>query len=247
MDFTSLARKARVRSKTGVYHVVIQSASHKEFFRDEEDYRQFLLTLDMKTRTDTEDEKDVPSCVLYAYCLLPTHVHLLIKEDLEDISMILKRIGSSYVHYFNRKYGVDGTLFKGRFKSEPVEDDGQLRELLRFIHQNPRRHGIAGAWRYGFVDSGKVGMKDLERWLEEPLEGDARFIEATEPQEPKPSDVQVWMLIVKMVGVSNRMDFLRLPDVTQRDVLMNLRQQGASVRQLERLTGIGRGIIQCLK
>ena len=247
MDFTSLARKARVRSKTGVYHVVIQSASHKEFFRDEEDYRQFLLTLDMKTRTDTEDEKDVPSCVVYAYCLLPTHVHLLIKEDLEDISMILKRIGSSYVHYFNRKYGVDGTLFKGRFKSEPVEDDGLLREQLRFIHQNPRRHGIAGTWRYGFVDSGKVGMTDLEKWLEEPVEGDTRFIEATEPQEPKPSDVQVWMLIMKRVGVSNRMDFLRLPDVTQRDVLMNLRQQGASVRQLERLTGIGRGIIQCLK
>ena len=62
--------------------MVIQSASHKEFFRDEEDYRQFLMTLDMKTRTDTEDEKDVPSCVLYAYCLLPTHVHLLIKEAL---------------------------------------------------------------------------------------------------------------------------------------------------------------------
>ena len=42
------------------------------------------------------------------------------------------------------------------------------------------------------------------------------------------------------------MDFLRLPDVTQRDVLMNLRQQGASIRQLERLTGVGRGVIQYL-
>lgn len=262
-----MARKARVRAKSGVYHVVIQSASHKEFFRDEEDYLQFVLTLTTKMRKDTEDGKDLPSCALYAYCLLPSHVHLLIKEDLEDISMILKRIGSSYVHYYNRKYGNDGTLFKGRFKSEPVEDETRLQELIGYIHQNPLWHGVAQDWgRYGYSSlheyvgkesalpmlckrpEGLLQMQDeeLQRLMAAPVAKQVQAIEAKEPQEPKPSDAQVWILIMKLVGVSNRTDFQGLPDATRRETLVELRKRGASVRQLERLTGIGRGVIQYL-
>lgn len=262
-----MARKARVRAKSGVYHVVIQSASLKEFFRDEEDYLQFILTLDTKMRTDTEDETDIPSGALYAYCLLPTHVHLLIKEDIEDISMIMKRIGSSYVHYMNRKYGVDGTLFKGRFKSEPVEDEGQLYELIRYIHQNPKWHRlvedlddyrysswheyVGGESRLPNLCSRPEGLApmtegELRDFLSAPLSADTYFIESTEPSKPKPSDAQVWILTMKMAGVNNRRDFQRLPDGTRRETLSNLRKQGASVRQLEKLTGVGRGVIQNL-
>ena len=232
-----MARKARVRSRSGVYHVVIQSASSRVFFRDEEDYMQFVVTLDTKMRTDTEKERGVRSCELYAYCLLPTHVHLLVKEGIEDISMIVKRIGSSYVHYLNRKYGVDGTLYKGRFRSEPVEDEQQMRELMGFVYENPLRHGMTEAWKYRMVKG--EGFT---------VHGDGgKFLEATEPEKAKPSDAQVWMLIGRLVGVNNRTDFLQLPDGTRREVLTKLRGQGASVRQLEKLTGVSRGIIQGLK
>lgn len=262
-----MARKARIRSKSGVYHVVIQSASHKEFFRDEEDYLQFVLTLTTKMRKDTEDGKDAPSCALYAYCLLPSHVHLLIKEDLEDISMILKRIGSSYVHYYNRKYGNDGTLFKGRFMSEPVEDEARLHELIRYIHQNPLWHGVEQDWgqyRYSSLHEymggesplpmlcvrperlQQMSEEELQRLLAAPVTKQMQAIEATVPSEPKPSDAQVWILIMKLVGVSNRTDFQGLPDSTRRETLVELRKRGASVRQLERLTGVGRGVIQYL-
>ena len=233
-----------MRARSGVYHVVIQSASSRVFFRDEEDYMQFVVTLDTKMRTDTEEEQGVRSCELYAYCLLPTHVHLLVKEGLEDISMIVKRIGSSYVHYLNRKYGVDGTLYKGRFRSEPVEDEQQMRELMGFVYENPLRHGMTKAWKYrmvkdeGFTVNGSRLM----------VNGDGgKFLEATEPEKAKPSDAQVWMLIGRLVGVGNRTDFLQLPDGTRREVLTKLRGQGASVRQLEKLTGVSRGIIQSLK
>ena len=239
---TFLARKARVRANSGVYHVVIQSASHGEFFRDEEDYEQFVLTLDMKTQTENEEGESVPSCKVYAYCLLPTHVHLLIKEGVEDISMIMKRIGSSYVHYFNRKYGIDGTLFKGRFRSEPVEDEQQLAEVMRFVYENPRNHGIMEPWRYRCMVHGEWCTMDGEGCM---VNGE--WLEMTEGSEPKPSDVQVWKIIMEKVGVRNRLEFGGLTDRTRKEVLLDLRNHGASVRQLERLTGIGRGIIQNLK
>ena len=52
------------------------------------------------------------------------------------------RIASSYVYYYNRKYGRDGHLFKERFKSEPVNDMEYFTVLLRYIHQNPVKAGI---------------------------------------------------------------------------------------------------------
>lgn len=54
----------------------------------------------------------------------------------------MKRIASSYVYYYNRKYGRDGHLFKERFKSEPVNDMVYFVTLLRYIHQNPVKAGM---------------------------------------------------------------------------------------------------------
>ena len=73
------------------------------------------------------------------------------------------------------------------------------------------------------------------------------YIEATEAKDPKPSDVQVWRMIGEMIGANNRMEFMILEDTRKKDVIVELRKKGASVRQLERLTGVGRGIIQRLK
>jgi hypothetical protein len=167
----------------------------------------------------------------------------------------------------NRKYGFDGTLFKGRFKSEPVEDEGQLYELIRYIHQNPQWHRlvedlddyrysswheyVGGESRLPNLCSRPEGLAPmtegkLRDFLSAPLSADTYFIESTEPSKPKPSDAQVWILTMKMAGVNNRRDFQRLPDGTRRETLSNLRKQGASVRQLEKLTGVGRGVIQNL-
>ena len=61
---------------------------------------------------------------------------------IESVGDTVKRIASSYVYYYNRKYGRDGHLFKERFKSEPVNDMAYFTVLLRYIHQNPVKAGI---------------------------------------------------------------------------------------------------------
>ena len=100
-------------------------------------------TLDrMRVRYDDEGNACGRNCCYYAYCLMGNHFHLLIRERDERVGETIKRIASSYVYYYNRKYGRDGHLFKERFKSEPVNDMEYFTVLLRYIHQNPVKAGI---------------------------------------------------------------------------------------------------------
>ena len=75
------------------------------------------------------------------------HVHLLIKESSETLAQIMKRISSSYVYYYNHKYGRIGHLFQELFKSLPVGDWGYFLTLLRYIHQNPLKPHLVTSLR----------------------------------------------------------------------------------------------------
>jgi len=70
------------------------------------------------------------------------HVHLLIKEETEELGVIMRRIGASYVYWYNRKYNRCGHLFQDRYKSEVVEDERYLLTVLRYIHQNLLKAGM---------------------------------------------------------------------------------------------------------
>ncbi|WP_052342225.1 transposase [Xylanibacter brevis] len=133
-----MPRQARESSGTGIYHVMMRGINHQNIFEDQEDYYQFLKTLDMMALSYEPD--GTPSgrnYILYAYCLMTNHIHLLIREREDTIGMAIKRIASSYVYYYNHKYSRDGHLFRERFKSEPVNDIAYFVTLLRYIHQNP--------------------------------------------------------------------------------------------------------------
>lgn len=69
-------------------------------------------------------------------------MHLMIREGMEDVAKIMKRITVSYVYYFNKKYKRIGHLFQDRFRSEIVEGDGYALSLTRYIHENPVKAGV---------------------------------------------------------------------------------------------------------
>jgi putative transposase len=82
---------------------------------------------------------------------MSNHVHLLLREGSEDISITMKRIGVSFVSYYNWKYWTTGHLFQDRFKSENMETTEYLLTVTRYIHQNPIKAGIANKvdeWRW---------------------------------------------------------------------------------------------------
>ena len=108
-----MPRQPRTSSGTGIYHVMMRGINHQNIFEDEEDNYQFVNTLDrMRVRYDDEGTPCGSNCTYYAYCLMSNHFHLLIREREEKVGETIKRIASSYVYYYNRKYGRDGHLFK---------------------------------------------------------------------------------------------------------------------------------------
>ena len=134
---------------------------------------------------------------------------MLIREREESVGEIIKRIASSYVFYYNHKYGRDGHLFKERFKSEPVNDMEYFTVLLRYIHQNPVKAGIVeqvkdyeySSWgEYeGSVDPAfkicdtntvlnRIPFEDLEQWVNEPLDDDIQCLEIDKKLSCRPSD-----------------------------------------------------------
>lgn len=108
---------------------MLRGANRQEIFHEDEDNIRFLLILDKYTK---ESEATV-----YGWCLMDNHVHLLLREGIEDLSSTIKKIGVSFVWYYNNKYKTTGHLFQDRFKSERVEKDEYLLTVLRYIHQNP--------------------------------------------------------------------------------------------------------------
>lgn len=122
---------------------MLRGANRQEIFHDDEDCLKFLDILHIyKMKAEVE---------IYSWCLMGNHIHLLIKEGSEDISASMKRIGVSYVSYYNWKYRTSGHLFQDRFKSENVENIQYLLTVVRYIHQNPLKAGIVkrmDEWRW---------------------------------------------------------------------------------------------------
>ena len=130
-----MPRAARKRSSTWI--------NHQNIFLEEDDFDEYLYRL---KRISSKYYLEI-----YAYCLMGNHVHLLIKEGIEDISVSLKRLSVGYVQWYNKKYRRSGHLFQDRFLNEPVEDDVYLLTVSRYIHMNPVKAGIverAEDWKW---------------------------------------------------------------------------------------------------
>ena len=130
-----MPRAARIKSSTGIYHIITRGINQQNIFSSDDDYERFLNTLTRYCRKG--------NCEIYAYCLMDNHIHLLLKEGQEPLATTMKKIGTSYVYYYNWQYNRKGHLFQDRYKSEPVEDDAYFLTVLRYIHLNPIKAGIA--------------------------------------------------------------------------------------------------------
>jgi len=130
----NMPRTSRKLSASKIYHVMIRGNERKALFHDDEDRAWFISMLLSKKRKF--------KFILYAYCLMDNHVHLVINEGGDQISRIMKGIQVSYAYYFNKKYARVGHLFQDRFRSEVIENDRYLLATIRYVHQNPVKAGM---------------------------------------------------------------------------------------------------------
>ncbi len=114
--------------------MILRGINKQRIFEEDQDYQKYLKTLKVY--------KEISGYEVYAYCLMSNHVHLLMKEGKEDLGIAFRRIGASYVFWYNWKYSRIGHLFQDRYKSETVEADSYFLAVMRYIHQNPVKAGI---------------------------------------------------------------------------------------------------------
>ncbi len=119
-----MARQGRVRSETGIYHVLLRGV--ETLFDNETDYAQMY---DILRKYAKEGQFR-----LISYALLKNRVHIVLNTLGADIGIALKPVCTSYARYYNRAHGVDGKLFYDRFKSEPVNSVEELRGVSAFIN-----------------------------------------------------------------------------------------------------------------
>jgi putative transposase len=244
-----MSRALRKRSSTGIYHIMVRGINQQNIFVEDKDNERFLDVL-------AKYQKEI--CYkIYAYCLMGNHVHLLLKEGNEEIGSTMKRIGVSYVYWYNWQYNRKGHLFQGRFRSEVVEDDAYFLTVLRYIHQNPVKAGLTkdiGAYKWSsykeYMEGSRLANPDfvLAMFSTEKDQALARFrsfhLEVNDDQcmdidqERKTfSDNEIRQLALDKYNVELAKLHSMEPTM-QTEILKYLKGQGgASLRQLSRITG----------
>lgn len=153
----------KIYIENGYYHIYNRGINKQPIFHDEQDYAVFLSYL--KTYLLPKEEKQLREIIsnpnngwrekaqaikllrlnnfadeisLLAYCLMPNHFHLLVKQKLIDgIDRFMSSLGTRYTTFFNKKYKRFGPVCQAVYKAVLIDSDEQLLYLTSYIHRNP--------------------------------------------------------------------------------------------------------------
>ncbi len=130
------------------YHLYNRGTEKRKIFLDKKDYEHFLFLMyicnsvkSMELRKIGKNFDRQETIVdIGAYCLMPNHLHILIREKIENgISKYMLKLMTAYSMYFNKKYERTGKLCEGKFKSAYISNDKYLKYLYSYIHLNPTK------------------------------------------------------------------------------------------------------------
>ena len=242
-----MSRIARVISESGVYHILFRGVNQQNIFEETADFE--------KLKDAISFVKQEMNFEIYAYCFMSNHVHIVLKErNIGDISLIMKRILTKYARWYNIKYGRSGALIANRYKSVPVEVDEYFLQLIRYVHQNPIKAGIVdelGAYPHSsyieYINDADLTntaflfeMISKNEFINYHKEIDNFEFRVTDSK--KKSDEDVLMFLKKHYNIDNAKSIAKLPK-TERDRILADLKKIFPVRQLQRISGVSRGVI----
>jgi putative transposase len=151
----------KIYVEDGYYHIYNRGVEKRNIFMDTRDYAVFagylkeylspkdeksLLKLAIDSHTSSKEKARITRKIclnnysseitLMAYCLMPNHFHLFLKQSTNDaIDRFMTSLGARYAMYFNRSYNRVGSLYQGVYKAVLMTDESQYLHITRYIHQ----------------------------------------------------------------------------------------------------------------
>jgi putative transposase len=118
-----------------VSHLTQRAAGSEPLFLEDDDYLFMLATL--------KDVAQKRTVTLYAFCLMPNHIHLLLRPEADNLNEAMRDLCARYASRFNKKYERKGHLFGSPYRQAVCLDEGYLLAASLYIHLNPVRAGLA--------------------------------------------------------------------------------------------------------
>jgi len=197
--------RKRVFAVGSFYHIFTKSIAGYQIFKSDSDYERIVeimqyyvyenipirfsfykrLKEDKRIKNASDFDKLDKLVDIIAYCIMPTHIHLLLTPSKENsISIYMKNLLNSYTRYFNTKNNRKGPLWQGRFKDVMVESNAQLLHLTRYIHLNPASSGLVENpkdWKYSsykeYLGIGDRSLCDFSKYLDINTKNYKAFVE----------------------------------------------------------------------
>jgi len=155
-----MSRPLRIELAGGLYHVTSRGDRREAIYRDAQDRVDWLAVLgEVCSRFNWR---------CHAYCEMTNHYHVVVETPDANLSNGMRQLNGVYTQVMNRRHGLVGHLFQGRFKAILVEREAYLLELARYVVLNPVRAGMvpgAGDWPWSSYRA-MVGEAPAAAWLE---------------------------------------------------------------------------------
>lgn len=129
-----MARPLRLEFSGALYHVTARGDRREPIYLGDEDRRQWLGVLDEVCQRF--------NWVVHAYCQMTNHYHFVVETPDGNLSKGMRQLNGVYTQRFNRRHGLVGHLFQGRYKAILVQKESYLLELSRYVVLNPVRAGM---------------------------------------------------------------------------------------------------------
>lgn len=246
------------RTVTGFYHVCARGTGKQLIFEGDEDRWEFLELMRECCREE--------GVTVIAWCLMGTHVHLVLADYEDRMSVVMHRLLLTYARRFNKRTGRTGHLFQNRFDRRSLDTDWQVMEAIRSVHADPQEVGIGLIERYPWssfaehLRSYDCDAADVARGFSDPscvleLFGSAEGFIAYSLSTPDGSEPALCDMketewehhafadkLAKSLGAP--LHGVKDAPPAQRDtVILGLHDAGFTVRQIERYTGIGKSTV----
>jgi len=131
-----LIQSQKISYQGGHYHIYNRGNRKQNVFLGKADYLKYLEKL--------REYKEKYNVSVICYCLMPNHIHLLVRQDSEiPIYKFVHALHTSYSMYVNFEHNKVGHLFQGKYKQKEVDKDEYLLQLSSYIHLNPIVDGLA--------------------------------------------------------------------------------------------------------